>query len=1678
MSATIDELIQRLRRNPNDKEAFQTLRNHYQRMGDYASLANLLEGWAAQSRDANAAASAYVEASQYAMQLNDHPRGVTLLERALQRNPNHEQASLQLENIIEQSGDFQRLVRLLQQRIQTATKHGGSASELAGLHFRLGEIWQHQFDRADRAVYQYRKAFELDPTMVAAVYAAREIYRNEGNWRMAATLCDQEVNAEQNPERKAALLRELAGIRQLHLGDQQGGIVALKQASELAPEDVTILYELASHLLGHAASNRNADAAELDRHQAADLLFRIAQSTVQQALAPNTSLDQPGAISQVDSEQALAYAQAALDANAGHAAALEMLEALANELGSYNELLPARWVSFLEAAPEDPLAQSTRQKLGHAYATAGQVEDAINCLEPLLQSSDTWAAEVLVGLYQQTNNAAGLERALNVLVQHLPPEQSLPYRRDLVQALATLERRSEAIEHARHVMEIDPTDAEILAFLEDEYQRMGAWNELRDLMLSAARLPGASAEAKEQRLRQAAKISESHLQDPAGAIGAWRAVVGLNPANEQASDALERLLREAERWDDLIQDLERRALALQDIDAQAEIFRKIARIYQEQKQNNPLAIESFAKVREFLPSDAEACVALSELLLGEGRYEEALPLLKERLETTETGETRLQLLHQIAEISDEKIGDDEGALNACLLILEDAPEYLGALERMELIYARRNQHDELLRVLNSQLELADESRKAELLIRMGNLAENELGDLDHASEYYRQAVELRPQDETTLNALCSVFEKLGQHNDLVKYLEKRVKLEKEDGAKIELLRRIARTYTEHLSDPEHAASTWESILKLNDDPEALLALREHSRSNEDYDKLVDIISRLEAIQSDAVVKRDLAFERAQVLHDHLNENERAIEALQQVIRNLDDSYVPVLDALQTWCAESDDNAGLAEALEAKLRLTEDVSSSIELCKQLADLYENDIPDSEKATRVLRAWVGREPSSLEAHTRLITHLDEATEAKDLVVSLDAVAQLQDDSEEALQARIRAANLCYEQLDDLNGAWTRLLPAVQSAEIDAATALEAIAKKAEKGMEFASIFVEMAQQAQSPEQSAEHWKSAARIYEELAKDPTEALEAFLRAFATDLNNESYLDEIDRLAQLAGAWERLGQVYETLLRNSEDDARKVELLQRHATVLETEKQDYSMAFDQLLRACALDSDDLSLVESAEKLATAAKRSEEMLAVYDRMRSGADSVEQSLPIMERAIELCLEQLNNKKRALAYLGQAALMAIGEDAASKQVQRLAADLDERFAKEAGADASSTERAARDTLLKVYEGLYTEQRTQTSVDMLIRAAKYLAEEGAQKERALEALKYAATVDPSDSNILDSLEDMARGFDMLEELVALLGELADEALEAETATSLFYRKGRLLEEDLKRPEEAAQAYQHMLLLRFDQDASKRLQQCLRATGDFSQLLIALGRDLDYAHSPEEKSGIHLQIASVWENDLRNKYEAIDALQSALLNTPHDEAIEKHLERLQENDEASQSESAWDEVLSDPSSADDPDVNKISNDELSSDRPAPLSNDEDDLLESETAENLLEAKDESAEQDIDSFDAMEKSDELPATDDDAADEENDSFNAMEKSDELSVTDGDLAGDDDLFDAEGFEEVDEEEALSAAQDDMAIVSEPPRFSSLPPPLPESGVSELEGDEEIPMDLQSEDEEEDGKQE
>src|SRR5690606_2807624 len=220
-----------------------------------------------------------------------------------------------------------------------------------------------------------------------------------------------------------------------------------------------------------------------------------------------------------------------------------------------------------------------------------------------------------------------------------------------------------AASYAREILTIDPSDPEAITLIEDACRHSGDYAPLREVLLAASRVSGLSADARKQRLKEVAALSEHKIGDLDGAISAWRGVIALDPTEREARSALKRLLTTTERWDDLVDVLDREALAATDPEPKAEIYRQLARIHREHRRDLEADIFALRSLRELLPGDAAGRDALCDALLEAGATLEAIPLLRQRVDSA-SGPERARLLRLLATVLEEHVGDEEGAFDA------------------------------------------------------------------------------------------------------------------------------------------------------------------------------------------------------------------------------------------------------------------------------------------------------------------------------------------------------------------------------------------------------------------------------------------------------------------------------------------------------------------------------------------------------------------------------------------------------------------------------------------------------------------------------------------------------------------------------------------------------------------------------------------------------------------------------------------------------------------------------------------------------------------------------------------------------------------------------------------------------------------------------------------------------
>ena len=1464
MDNTADQLIARLRAQPDDAAAFSALRTHYHQIGDFASLANLIEGWASRHTDAAAAATALTEAGELVHRyLGDQRRAAALYEQALGRRPSHDDAAVRLEALLQEANDPARLAAMLERRGLALAQTGADARVLARIHLKTGQVWHQALGRPDKAVGFYRKAFEADPSLVPAIYGAREVYKAAGNLKAAASLYEMEARAEPDPTRRVALLRELAQLRADSLSDLDGGLAALEVALTQAPGDLSVLHETATLLLRRAQSARDPRSAEGDRRRAADALYQMAQV--------------------VPAEHGVAYCEAALDAVPGHDGALELLERLAESEGR-PELLPLRWVGYLSTAGDAEGADERRWKLGEAYLAAGQVEDAIVCFEPLLGRGDARAAEALIALYREVGRDADVPAALEVVAAALPPEQRLPRLEEMVAALAADGRLDEAAARAREILALAPADAEALARVEAELAKAEDFVGMRALWLNATRDPNATPSAQKDWLARAARVSEAQLDDAATALGCWRAAAELDPGDAGIRNSLARALERAEAWDELVALLEGEALATANPEAKVAVQRRLADIHTTRRGDLDSAIAALRVARDLAPNEDAVSDALLDAFLAAGYDADAMPLLRARIDRAPGAAERAPLLRLLAHRLEEALGDDEGSYQACTRLLDDDPGDLETLDRMERIDVRGEQWDRLLTTLAYRADVTPEPQRAAVLARMGEIADQELSDLDRAAEYFANALDLMPDDGLVLDNLCDVYDRAGRYRDLVTLLRGRAELEQNPQLKAELYRRIARTLKERVVSDDGAAEAWTRVLEAGEDVEALRALEAHASREGHDEEQAELLGRLAAIVDEADERRSLMLQRAGILAELLGDHAEAMIVLRNLLDTVAPTHVPAMHELGRIAEAANDRATVAEALERELAVTEDAGLRLPIAQRLADLYEGELADPAKAARALAAWSDADPESVPCLERRRAVLEDLERWPELRQTLDGLAHLSPDPAVAADYTRQAATLSAHRLDDFEGAWGRLSPAVREDDAEAGALLRTLCEQAQQGERIADLYVRMAQATNDPDAQKRRWRDASNVYASVLKDAHRGLEAMLRALALDLGDEEILSAVEDLVETQAAWPRLAQVYEKIVKAAEGPEAKAALLMRHATLLDERAGDASEALDRVLRAASLVPNDDRALARAEELAVRAERGDELLYVYDRRKQSADSDEARLDAILRAVRLLDDKLLDRERAMTYVAQGIALATRADELFDEVERTARGMDQ-------AHPEHGERAALNGLVGLYRRLAEsagESPSEASL-LLARAATILEAELGEVSQAYSCLKRATTLLSNDATTLDELTRLAGETARLDELAAHLGHLVDEALDSATATALLARRGQLLEEELGRLDEAAEVYRQLRLLnKDDPEASTRLRSCLHRAGKHQDLLLVLDQELARTRDLDQRLELEREVARTWDSELDNRWEAIDAWQRVLTLAPEDTEAKEALER----------------------------------------------------------------------------------------------------------------------------------------------------------------------------------------------
>ena len=490
--------------------------------------------------------------------------------------------------------------------------------------------------------------------------------------------------------------------------------------------------------------------------------------------------------------------------------------------------------------------------------------------------------------------------------------------------------------------------------------------------------------------------------------------------------------------------------------------------------------------------------------------------------------------------------------------------------------------------------------------------------------------------------------------------------------------------------------------------------------------------------------------------------------------------------------------------------------------------------------------------------------------ELLEVLDGLAALETSDDARAEAVLAAADLATDQLGDAGAALARLSQRVLAFDADAEAKARSVAERGQLLRALANLYVMRAQQASNARAAAD-WRAAAELLERCA-EPKDALEAMLRALAHDMEDALAHDAIDRLAVATSAWDRLDRVYARLVQAS-SVPRQVELLRRHAELLEKPGQDPAGALERLLAACKLAPTDTDLLDHAEMLAASLGAHAELEWIAERRQRFASTDEDRARLLVRQARIADLGMKDREQAMRNLKEALALTAELPNVASEIEHLARELDD-------ARPEAGKHDALRGLVRAHLELSQGTAAPFGPELVLRAAKILQESLHDEPACFDALKQGATAFPQHLALYDALERAALRSKRLDALDAHLARAVQRVEDLELRRGLLRRRGNLLGEHLERHAKAAEVYHELLTLDpSDSEARKALPPMLRKASRYQELLKVYDGWLAEEQDPERRVTLLREKARLWEVELRNRPSAQDVWREVLSLAPDD-------------------------------------------------------------------------------------------------------------------------------------------------------------------------------------------------------
>lgn len=927
--------------------------------------------------------------------------------------PEHSDSIKALQEIYTRQENWTALFAAFEKELDVVFGDTNQAAILA----KMARLASESLGDFDKAIDLWRRVLDSRGEDPEALNALGNIYAQQERWADLVEILEREVSIAEDDQLRIQIYGDLGRIWYQKLERERNALDSWERVLDIDPHNTDALFHIAEI---HRAGNQN--------HELVDTLHRVIEvgaATLEDAQLEavymqlghlyNTQLQQP--MDAVD-----AYNRA-LDLNPLNFDAMDALEHIHRTEGMWEDAIQ---VMEKRAAAFDDSEKRIEQLLTVARTWADECDNAdggTGAYQRILETEPMhdYAFQQLEILHSQ---AMRWEDLIDMYVVRVETTEELDESVRLLGKVAKvyeehLDDKEQAFEALQVAWSIDYSDKQTFEELTRVTRLTSKWNEL----LTAANEALGEAEDQDTKVTlclQCAKWYGQELDRPDYALPYYQQVQAVDPANVHLMISMAELYEKTQQWDALAQTYGQIVTSTDDGEIQADTYVKMGELSASHLGMPDQSVGYYEKAIDASPAHMAAIAALEQIYAERDQWNKLIDILRRKTRAVE-GEELVETQLKLAEVYEDRTQDTETAIATYREVLTADEFNLMALKGLERLYARTEQWQELLTVLETQFEVVStEKDRIGILTQLAGMWEEEFVKPDKAAERLEQVLEIDPMHEGALNGLARLYRALQKWDELIDTYERHVSATPDRAEKIRIYKALGATYMGDLDDADRAVDAYLNVLSIDDDDiEALDALTRIYDKRGDSASALEMMEQLARLVQEPEQQVDLLFRSGRILDEELGDRVSALDKYQMAI-DIEPGHLPSLAAMRAIQIDSGDWLAAAKLVEQEASYQQNPRLVAELLVELGRIYDERLEEHEKAIQVYEAALKQDPDSEDAAMPLVHEYTEASRHEEAFPLLEMLVKRsgkrEPDEQHRLAFMLGESAMALEKTDD--------------------------------------------------------------------------------------------------------------------------------------------------------------------------------------------------------------------------------------------------------------------------------------------------------------------------------------------------------------------------------------------------------------------------------------------------------------------------------------------------------------------------------------------------------------------------------------------------------------------------------------------------------------------------------------